>query len=454
MRSLTFKLTAAFLLISLAAIGLAAALVWAATAIEFNRYVLDQRQSSFVAVSKAYYEANGSWAGVPQALQRQGLLPPPIQPGSGQPLPQPPPFALVNRDGVVIVAGGPFRFDQRLTPATLAQGVPIEVNGAVVGTVMFTGQAPVRTAIEEKYLGRITQALWLAALGGVLIALILGMVVARTLTRPVRELTAATRQLAKGNLERPVAVRSQDELGKLTTAFNQMSADLAHSNQLRRQMTADIAHDLRNPLTVMSGYVEALRDGVLPPTRERFEVMHGEMQHLTRLVDDLRTLSLADAGELSMQPRPTPPLALLEELAGAYQYRARQRNIALTAEAAPDLPLVNVDPERMEQVLGNLVSNALRYTPDGGQIALAARRVAGGVELSVRDNGAGMPSEVASHVFERFYQGDESRQGQAGESGLGLATAKSIAELHGGTIAAHSDGVGKGSVFAVTVPVV
>jgi signal transduction histidine kinase len=227
------------------------------------------------------------------------------------------------------------------------------------GTVFATGIRPGRNPIEEQYLARTQQALSYAALGSAALALLLGIVLARSLTHPLRELTAAISAMAAGNLEQRVSVRSRDELGDLAAAFNQMSADLAHSNDLRRQMTADIAHDLRSPLTVIAGYLEALRDGVLTPTPARFEAMHAESQHLLRLVEDLRTLSLADAGELTLNRQAVSPLALLERLGRLTSTRLPTGRCS-EVEAVGDLPDINVDAERMVQVLGNLISNALR----------------------------------------------------------------------------------------------
>jgi signal transduction histidine kinase len=256
--------------------------------------------------------------------------------------------------------------------------------------------------------------------------------------------------MARGELRQEVPVRSADELGTLTETFNRMSADLARANELRRQQITDIAHDLRTPLTVITGYIEALRDGVLKPTPARFEAMNTEAQHLKRLVDDLRTLSLADAGELSMQPQPTAPRALLDRLAAAYTPQAAARGIALAVDAAPDLPEVAVDPERMAQVLGNLVTNALRHTPAGGRIDLSAQVQSAHVVLTVADTGEGIPPDMLPHIFDRFYRGDPARSQPDGESGLGLAIAKSIVEAHGGTIAATST-PGHGTTFTITL---
>jgi signal transduction histidine kinase len=239
---------------------------------------------------------------------------------------------------------------------------------------------------------------------------------------------------------------------ELGAAFNRMIEDLAQANEARRQMTADIAHDLRTPLTVLSGYIESLRDGVLDPTRARFDTMYAEAQHLQRLVEDLRTLSLADAGELPLNRHPVPPVDLLERLRATYQHAAGQAGIALEIQAEPNLPELDIDSERMAQVLGNLVSNALRYTPEGGQITLAAQSRNGAVTLLVQDTGQGISPEALPRVFDRFNRGDTARQQQEGESGLGLAIARSIVEAHGGTITANSE-LGRGTVFVIELPV-
>ena len=255
--------------------------------------------------------------------------------------------------------------------------------------------------------------------------------------------------MSKGELGRQVTVRSQDELGELATAFNQMSSDLARATTLRRQMTADIAHDLRTPLTVMTGYLESLRDGVLKPSPARFQVMYDESRHLQRLVEDLRTLSLADAGELPLTREMVSPVSLLKRPAAAFKHRAGQKQIDINVTAEPGLPPVNVDPERFAQVLGNLVSNALRYTPAGRQDQAGGGQ---GKRLGAaddEDSGSGIAPEALPHVFERFYRGDSARHED--ESGLGLAIAKSLVEAHGGSISVASP-PGQGTTFTIELP--
>jgi signal transduction histidine kinase len=437
-RSLTSKVTLAFLLVSLTVAALFALFAQLATVREFDRFVLEQMQSDFVKVVSSYYQIHGSWVDIGEILGQEAL--------------PPPPFALADQNGYVVIPAGPYHVGARVPPAELARGTLLEIRGRVVGTVFPPAEPPGRNPIDEQYLARTNRVLLNAALWATAVAVLLGILLARTLTRPLRELTAASRAIAQGKLDQQVPVRSQDELGELAASFNQMSADLARANQLRRQMTADIAHDLRTPLTVVTGYLESLRDGVLEPSTARFDVMYQEAQHLTRLVEDLRTLSMADAGELTLNRLPISPQGLLDRLAAAYQHQAGQQNITLLVQAEPDLPTINVDPERMVQVLGNLVSNALRHTPDGGKIVLSAQHQAEVVLLMVQDNGEGIAPEALPRIFDRFYRGDESRQQQGGESGFGLAIVKSLVEAHGGRASAISAGTGQGSTFLIHLP--
>jgi signal transduction histidine kinase len=276
---------------------------------------------------------------------------------------------------------------------------------------------------------------------GAVLALLLGIIISRTLTRPIRELTQATHAISEGDLSQQVPVRTKDELGELAQAFNKMSTELSRSVNARKQMTADIAHELRTPLSLILGHAEAVHDGVLPPTRENFEIIREEATRLEHLVNDLRTLSLADAGELTISPQVIEPERLVNEVASLYQYETRKKNITLNLDVASPLPAIEVDPGRMTQVLTNILDNATRHTPEGGSITLRARQIGTNVELSVQDSGPGVPAEVLERIFERFYRTDSSRQrdGDMGGSGLGLAIARSIVQAHGGQLSAESE---------------
>jgi signal transduction histidine kinase len=348
-----------------------------------------------------------------------------------------------------------FQRGDQVPPGAEKKSVPIDVDGETVGWLSFdaSGENAFSTpeSPESGFLERVNRAILFGALGATVIALLLGILLARTISRPVRELTAATHIVAQGQLGHQVPVRASDELGELATSFNQMSADLARSNKLRRQMTADIAHELRTPLSVILGYTEALSDSKLEGTPETFDVLHDEARHLSRLIDDLRTLSLADAGELPLTPRPIRPRALLERAASAYSEQARQRNISLQVRAEQHLPEIEVDPDRMAQVFSNLVSNALRYTNEGGQILLTAQPIDRAIILQVQDNGIGIAPGDLPHIFERLYRADISRR-ENGESGLGLAIAKSIVDAHSGAITVQS-ALGAGATFTVQLPI-
>jgi signal transduction histidine kinase len=447
MRSLTFKLTGAFLITSLLGIGLAAVIARGVTGREFSRFVMGQQRNDFVARAEAYYRTRGSWAGAGEYF-RQLDAAPPSEPDTPR---RPPQFVLADQNGDAVTPAQPYRSGDRIPPDKLARGAPVKVADRQVGTVIDVVRAPSLSPREAQYLASTNRALALAALAAVMIALLVGILFARNLTRPLRDLTQAIHAMMAGELKQEVPRRSDDELGELIQAFNRLSADLTHSNELRRQMTADIAHELRTPLTVIRAYIDGLREGVFKPTPARFDAMQAETQHLQRLVEDLRTLSLADAGELPMQRAAISCWTLLERLAAAYAPQAEGRDIVLQVSVESELPEVVVDPERMIQVLGNLVTNALRYTPASGRIVLSARRQGTAVALSVQDTGAGIAPEALPHVFDRFYRGDPARSQQDGESGLGLAIAKAITEANGGRIEVQSE-LGRGTIFTILLP--
>ncbi len=282
----------------------------------------------------------------------------------------------------------------------------------------------------------------------VLLALALGGLLAFSLTRSLRELTEATVEIARGKLGKQVKVRSRDELGELADI---VQPDEPRPGQRHPGAPPDDRRHRPRPalaaLSVIAGYAEALSDGKLPGTPRPTPSCTRRRRHLSRLVEDLRPLSLADAGELHAQPAALPGRAGCSSRR-SLATRSRRSRRASPCASRPDgpLPAVSVDPERMAQVLDNLILNALRYTPQGGEIVLSAC-AGGNVEFQVRDNGSGIAAEDLPHIFNRFYRGDKARQ-QNGKSGLGLAIARSIVEAHGGTIGAESAPV-QGSTFTI-----
>ena len=454
MRSLTFKLTLAFLFVGLIGAVLVAVFVRQRTRNEFDRLILDQNQQVLVSSLTAYYQAHSSWAGVDSVFTRSVQGAPFLNrdPG-GRGEARFALFTIADANGTIVFSGRRENIGQKVSASELKMGAPLKVNDQTVGWLLFTPALDRLnpTAPEARFLNNVTQATIFSAAGAALIALILGGILAYTMTRSLRELTAATQQLAKGKLGQKVKVRSRDELGTLADSFNQMSTELERSNELRRQMTADIAHDLRTPLSVIMGYTEALSDGKLKGTPEMYAVMHTEAQHLSHLIDDLKTLSLADAGELPLTRQPVSPADLLKRTAAAYQVKAEKQEIDIKVESAPNLPVVEIDMERMAQVMGNLLDNALRYTPPGGEVLLSAAAREDRVQVRVADNGYGIAPENLPYLFERSFRADKARVQENGETGLGLAIAKSLVEAHGGSISVESQ-PDQGTTFTIILP--
>lgn len=447
MRSITLKLVLAFLGTALVSIVLIVLLARWNTGTEFSRFITDRHGTDQVESLIGYYQINGSWEGIDKAFafgnnsQRQGKGP------SRGPF-----FALANMNGQIVSAGAGYKFGEQVQPFELKQGTPVNVNGKKVGTLIM-GRGPFdRNPREEEFIQRTNLMLVYSALGALLVALLLGILLSRTLTRPIRELTVATQAVTEGELGMQVSVRSKDEMGELAASFNKMSADLARSTEARKQMTADIAHDLRTPLSLIIGHAEAVHDGVLPPTKENFEIVREEALRLGHLVDDLRTLSLADSGELSINLQTVSPQKMLNDLQATYQHIAGQKNVKISVEAASELPMLTIDPGRMTQVLTNILENALHHTPENGQINLSARSVGDGIELAIKDSGPGIEGEHVNRIFSRIYRADEARNRDEGGSGLGLAIAKSIVQAHNGQIRAESE-PGQGLTVIIKLPV-
>lgn len=438
MRSISTKLILAFLSIGIVSLMIIFITARWNTRMEFISFLTDQSQLDLVTYLEDYHSATGSWSGVELILieNRQPGTGPRMGPGMQGRMQ---PFILVDPQGVVLVSNGKYHKGERVSQVEMNSGTEILEDGDAVGILI-----PLRTPYlgqprELEFIERTNLTLLYGALIGAVIALLLGVFLSRTLTRPIRELTQATHAVSEGDLSQQVPVRSNDELGELAQAFNKMSAELSRSVNARKQMTADIAHELRTPLSLILGHAEAVHDGVLPPTRENFEIIREEAARLEHLINDLRTLSLADAGELSIQRQNIEPQRLIQEVASLYQYRAQSKNITFTLDVAAHLPNIEVDPGRMTQVLTNILDNALRHTPEGGMIILSAKETDDQVELSIHDSGSGLSPDDLDRIFERFYRADPSRQREDGGSGLGLAIAKSIVQAHGGQLSAESD---------------
>lgn len=461
-KSLTIKLTLAFVSVAFMTAGLVGLFIRLTSPDRLTQLLIDQQRSRIEQTLTEYYSSFGSWDGlaaswdqIESSTFQTNLFPPPdSNPGGGLPgqgerhyL-----FGLADANGMVIVP-----VDPAIPPGTflsaqfLKSGTVIKVNNIPVGNILTARQFSQFRPAESRFLNRTYEALLYASLAALLVALLIGILLARTLTRPIKDLTKAAEGMASGELEQQVTVNSRDEIGQLGNSFNFMSSEVVRVNRLRRQLTADIAHDLRTPLTVIAGYVESIRDGVLKATPERMTLIYSEIERLQKLVDDLKILSLADSGDLPLHRQNLSPEYLLKQAEELFSHTAKNQKVTLAVEAGPGLPEISVDEARMMQVLGNLITNSLRYTGPKGKITLSAINSDSGVRITVRDNGSGIPADELPFIFDRFHRVDKSRHSDNCESGLGLAIVKALVESHGGRVWAESS-PGEGTSIFLEFP--
>jgi two-component system, OmpR family, sensor histidine kinase BaeS len=302
---------------------------------------------------------------------------------------------------------------------------------------------------DERFLvARLTRAAIIGGLVAGAVALLLALYLAHRLIQPVRLLTAAAQRLADGDLSQRVAIVGKDELAELGQTFNQMADSLQRAQKSRRALTADIAHELRTPLAVQRANLEALQDGIYSLTPDNLEPVIEQHRLLNRLVEDLHLLALADGGQLQMELAPTDLDALVVRMVERFKPQADAQSVSLVHQIQPNLARFLLDPMRFEQVLGNLLSNALRFTPPGGEIHVLLEFDSQQVRLVVHDTGPGIPEDALPYIFDRFYRADRARGRGEGGSGLGLAIARRIVVAHGGVLTAANHPLG-GAVFTI-----
>ena len=472
------RLTLAFTLVILVAVGAVAVLIRQTTDIEFRQYITHSgARASGTGIEKlaAYYQQEGSWEGVesllgegifvsgPAAMSMPGMERRPGMPGMiGRRLD----LLLADADGKVVFDSAGKATGQKLNFREQSRALPITAlddDNQVIGYLLLA--LPDRRdglgSLEQRFLDRLRGVLIAGAAVAVGLGLVASALLSRSLTAPLQRLAEAARAVAGGDLSQQVKVEGGAEVAKVAQAFNEMTSALEEGERLRQNLVADVAHELRTPLSVLQGNLRALLDDVYLLEKAEIARLYDETRLLSRLVDDLRELAQAEAGQLSFNLRPTDVGEVLQSTVANFEPAAEAKAIDLAAKVADRLPLVTADPDRLAQVLRNLLINALRHTPKGGQVTVSAAAVGGAVEIAVADNGEGIAPEDLPHVFDRFYRDDRSRsraEGSAGlalrpGSGLGLAIVRAIVEAHGGQVRAASDGTGQGSTFSFTLPV-
>ncbi|MEA3325691.1 MAG: ATP-binding protein [Chloroflexota bacterium] len=450
--SMRWRLLGSFLLIILIALG-AVAIV--------TRYTTEQEVESFLGhggqvglenlanALESFYAENDSWKGV------ESLFPGGPGRGKGQGT------GVNDSSGNHIVAdrNGMIQFSPdlndkgRILPGEdLAQTIPLEVSGEIVGYLIPEGGIlELPENFDSLLIERVNRATLVAALISGGLAILLALILAALILKPVRGLTSAVKKLAAGDLSQRISIQGKGEIGTLGDAFNQMSQSLQEAEARRQALTADIAHELRNPLAIQRAHLEALQDGLYPLDHENLALITEQNRQLTRLVEDLRTLALADAGELPLSKHLIDLRKMCTETLARFEPQASRKDIQLSADCESDQILIDADKKRLWQIWDNLMQNSMRYTPKGGKIKLSLQDADDLAVFTIYNNGPNISEEAFGHLFERFYRGDKARDRASGGTGLGLAIARKLTEAHGGmlTVENHPD---EGVTFTLELP--
>ena len=447
--SVRWRLFLSFLLVIVVAVGAVAVFVSRTTSDEVERYetrTYDVRIRRVGALLATYYVERQGWAGVEPVIDQIGQL-------YNQRL------VLVDQQGLVVVdsqgmidVGEQPEFQPR-------EAIPITYGPMRFGSVAVLpqgaapppGGGPAEDESVSSLSGSINRYLLWGGLLGVVVAALVTFLMSRRILSPVESLAQAARGLSRGDFSQRVKVNSKDEFGELAIAFNTMAEDLERTEQLRRNMVADVAHELRTPLSNIQGHLEAIRDGLLPAEPATFDSIYEEVLLLARLVEDLQELTLADAGQLTLIRQSADVADIARRAAAAAQPPAEARGLTIETDLPSQPATANVDPERIGQVLRNLLSNAITHTSEGGRITVTLKDEDHELHVTVADTGVGIPPDDLPYVFERFYRVDRSRVRATGGAGLGLTIAKRLVEAHGGRIGVESE-LGKGSRFTLTLP--
>lgn len=355
---------------------------------------------------------------------------------------------IIVMDSAAIFAA-PSAFDQHLTAMQqMAEGNPSPDGSG----------EDLRADLLDNFRLAVNEALVFATVAAFIAAVSVSIFVSRRIVAPIRRMMKASQRIAEGHYDERVELPGADlqgqvdELGEMTLSFNLMAERLENTEEIRKQLIGDVAHELRTPLTTIQGSMEGLMDGVLPANQDVYQNIQREAARMQTLVRDLQELSRVESGTMSVLPQPVNPVDLTERACARLERQYEEKDVELRHEVSRDLPQVMADEDRVEQVLLNLLGNALQYTNAGGWVRVTATAVDEEVAFSIEDSGVGIGAEHLPHLFTRFYRVDKSRSRVGGGSGIGLTIAKHLVEASGGRIQAESSGAGAGSTFTFTLP--
>ena len=442
--SLRFRLLVAFTLVILVAIVTTFFFINQATQDEIRRFgerVERTRAGRMEIELTRYYLRQGDWEGIQPLMEQWGNL-------YGQRI------ILTDADGIVVADSEATLLGEVYAPDSTGRLLSSPWQAGTIGTIYVTPTSS--PEIDLNSLQIVFNAIGRFFIWGGLVALVIGLLITFFLSRrilaPVKSLTLAAKRLGQGDFSQRVQSKDKSEVGELAQTFNAMASDLERAEQLKRNMIADVAHELRTPLSNIRGYLEAIRDGIKKPDTDTISSLDEEAVILSRLVDDLQELSLVEAGELKLVYQSEDIAVLINQTVASVQAQATAKGLSVSIDLTDKLFLVSIDSRRISQVLRNLLDNAVAHTAKGGTITVTARRQDKYLEVAVADTGEGIPAEDLPNIFERFYRVDKSRARATGGSGLGLTIAKRLVEAHGGKIEVRSE-PGKGSCFTFTLPV-
>jgi two-component system sensor histidine kinase BaeS len=388
----------------------------------------------------AYYRGHQSWQGVDILFAPAG----PMDAMMGQQL------LLLDPNNIVLADTDSTLVGTSYLPSSATNVIAIMQGEQTIGRLVVL-KNPVQ-APEDPVVLAVYRSLLLATAVAGIAGLIIALILSRSLTAPLRNLTFVVQRFARGERNLRLPRPGGDEVGDLTKSFQGMMTDIEQQEMLRKEMTADIAHELRTPLAVMRANIEALTDGVYALSPENLAPLQENIDLLSRLVEDLRILALADAGQLTLYTTDVDIASLIRRVVARFQPQAEQNAKRIDVEIPGALPLLSADPQRLEQVLGNLLSNALHVTPSGCRMTLTAAPEGTILRVMIEDSGPGIPAEDLDRVFERFYRVDHARARSEGGSGLGLSIARKLIEAHGGTLRAENRAEG-GARLVIRLPV-
>lgn len=322
-----------------------------------------------------------------------------------------------------------------------------------ITVVVETGDVELLNQLVQQQRNRLAQGILATLITGGILGIAVGIYVSRWISAPLETLRNATERIIVRDYSVRVPEEGTEEMIAVSHSFNQMVDKLENSEILRRKLLSDVAHELRNPLHVVRGNIEAMIDGVFPMNKEELGRILSQTQTLTTLVEDLHEVAQAEANQLSLSLQPVEIAQLVDETVRSYRSTAAEKEIRVELALLGKLPTLNLDAARMRQVLLNLLSNGVRYTPVGGEIRVAVEQVGETVEIRVKDSGVGIEPENLPYIFDRFYRTDKARTREKGGTGLGLAIVKALTEAHGGAVSVQSEGPNMGTQFTLKLPV-